>query len=48
MSNQGLSLDLIKEFVIAAHSDLAKIKTMHAAEPRLLDARLPASAASLA
>ena len=41
MSDQELSMDLIKEFVIAGHSDFEKIKEMHAAEPRLLDARLP-------
>ena len=41
MSDQELSIALIKEFVIAGHSDLAKIKELHAAEPRLLDARLP-------
>jgi ankyrin repeat protein len=41
MSTQPLSDDLVRDFVISAHSDLDKVKAMLAAQPELLDVAHP-------
>lgn len=37
MSEKTIPQELVKEFVIAAHGDLDKVKAMHAQEPDLID-----------
>jgi ankyrin repeat protein len=45
MSTEPLSSDLIRDFVIAAHSDLDKVKSMLSGQPHLLDVAHPWSEA---
>ncbi|MCA9987153.1 MAG: ankyrin repeat domain-containing protein [Anaerolineales bacterium] len=41
MSVSDLPVELVQEFVLAAHNDLAKLQTMYAAEPQLLNVASP-------